>query len=119
MKIEIRPAVFSRAQTIDAVKRCLKEWPLQDTNNVKAYECSIEFVENFGGPVATLSEFEGYDEFVIMLRDGVVCVKKVGNEYVVVPRYEMRESNVIWDTVLNIEVSKFEVYDAALKFLNL
>ena len=96
MKVMIKPAIYSKAQTVEAVKKCIEEWPLQDTNSVKAYEYSIEFVERFGGPVATLSEFEGCDEFVIMARDGILYVKKVRSEYVVVPRYEKR-GYAIWD----------------------
>lgn len=123
MKVEITPATFSRAQTVEAVKNCLKEWPLQDTNNVRAFECSIEFVEHFGGPVGTLSEFKEYDEFVIKLRDGVVYVKKVGQEFVVVPRYELKwyeETNdgYIWDNVVGNRVDVKDVHEAALKQLN-
>lgn len=120
MKIVIMPATFSRAQTVEVVKNCLTEWPLQDTNNVKAYECSIEFVEKFGGPVGTLSEFVGYDEFVIKLRDGIVYVKRVGNEYVVSSRYELVSVGDVYirDNVTGEKVKTEDVYKAALERLN-
>lgn len=86
-KIKVKPTSYSHAKTTSEVKKCIKLWPKQDTNNENAFKHSVEFVifDHPDGPVGTLSEYAKFDdisEFEIVCIDGVIKVKKDEENFV-------------------------------------
>lgn len=87
--IELKPASYSKAQTVDQIKDHIQAWPLQDTNNPQAYAHSVEFVDldNQSGPVGTLSEYFdqcGFNLFSISAKDGYLVVTRKENYFMVI-----------------------------------
>ena len=76
--IELKPAIYSTAQTVDAIIKKLEAYPEQLTNTKEALSGkSIEFVSfdgpEYGQPVGTLSEWvaaHGINLFLVRTRDG-------------------------------------------------
>lgn len=55
--VNLFPAGYSKAKSMESIVLHIRAHPEQDTNNEKAYKHSIEFQENGKGPVGTLSEY--------------------------------------------------------------
>jgi hypothetical protein len=88
-EMHLKPASFSRAQTVDQIRENMIAWPMQDTNNPMAYKHSIEFVEveNPNGSVGTLFEYyihDNADNFVIHVDNVELKIERQRNTFVII-----------------------------------
>ena len=90
--INLKPAIFSKSQTVADISQKIIEYPEQRNNTPKALDgLTIEFVDydgpDYGQPVGTLSEIAEVSKansFVINTRDGdSMVVEKIDNKFYV------------------------------------